>query len=195
MLLENDRWRTQDQTLEFWHRQALKYATGSVLDYGCGDGLLLSLLDLPAVGYDISETGIAKTKAKGLNVIPEVTGVYDTVTCLEVLEHTFNPLEILKTLRAHCRGQLLVSTPNFNAVGDRLRVLRGLVPWQKRHGKGHVYWMNHSIFTRLVTDAGFRVVEVVPLGYRQGRSFGGVFDLLARVWPNMFALSFFIRAV
>lgn len=210
--VENQRWQDQNQPLEFWHIQSLKrIKKGKVLDVGCGDGLLQVELAARGItdtmGVDVSETGIEKAKAKGLNVVlgdttdlssvKELQGLtFDAITILEVLEHVFNPDNILKGARERIAkdGDLYASTPNFNAIGDRLRVLRGTIPWQKKPHKGHVYWMNKSIFTKLIEDAGFRVVELESLGYRRGKSFESLFSMLAKWWPSLFALSFFVHA-
>ncbi|MBP9757468.1 MAG: class I SAM-dependent methyltransferase [Candidatus Pacebacteria bacterium] len=210
--LENERWKNQEQYLEFWHQETLKRITsGRVLDIGCGDGLLQTELAKKGVedtiGVDVSESGIAKVKAKGFTAyfgdttdIPSITELrglqFDHAAILEVLEHVFNPSDMLKGARTILKddGHLYASTPNFNAIGDRLRVLRGAVPWQKKHGKGHVYWMNVQVFKDLITDAGFDIVEFRSLGYRRGKSFASVFDWLAQAWPTMFALSFFVHA-
>ncbi len=211
--VEDRRWSDYDQVFEFWHSNAIRRIDGgSVLDIGCGDGLLLQELGKKGVtdtlGLDVSESGIEKGKSKGLNVvlmpdttdlnsIPAVSGKkFDHITILEVLEHVFNPADLLMGAHHVMKndGHLYASTPNFNAVGDRIRTLRGLVPWQKRHGKGHVYWMNVAVFRSLIREAGFEIEEFRSLGYRRGKSFAGFFDWLAQVWPTMFALSFFVHA-
>ena len=209
--LENRRWEHSDQPLEFWHKQALRnIGGGSVLDVGCGDGLLLVELAKKGVtdafGIDMSETGIAKAKQKGLHValvdisdlrnISDLHGKkFDSITILEVLEHVFDPLSILQSAKDFLseNGSLYMSTPNFNAIGDRIRVLRGMVPWQKRHEKGHVYWMNKSVVEELMKKSGLEIVEMTSLGYRRNKTGEGLFRWLAQVWPSMFALSFFVR--
>ena len=55
---ENNRWSNEDQKLEFRHKVALSMIdSGTVLDLGSGDGLLLSLLRekvIKGIGLDIS---------------------------------------------------------------------------------------------------------------------------------------------
>ncbi len=104
----------------------------------------------------------------------------------------FRHQETLGALKAV--GHLYANTPNFNAVGNRLRVVWGMVPWQKRHSKGYVYWMNVAVFSKLVLDADFESEEFKSLDYRRGKSFAAFFDSLAQKWPALFALSFFIRS-
>lgn len=212
---ENKRWEEQNQPLEFWHQEVLRRMkrgwTGIVLDIGCGDGLLLNQLrttrGIRCEGIEISASGLKKARSKGLTVyegditksdIMEILQgrSFDAITMLEVLEHVFSPQDVLRNVRQMLKadGSLYVSTPNFNAVGERLRVLRGLVPWQKRHGKGHVYWMNEKIFRALIESAGFEIVEFVSLGYRRNKLFELPFAILAKYWPSLFALSFFVHA-
>jgi len=62
----------------------------TLLDYGCAVGFLsdaLNSLGYQCKGYDISEWAKNQAKAKGIDVIETLTGQYDCVFYLDVLEH------------------------------------------------------------------------------------------------------------
>lgn len=85
----------------------------SVLDYGCGAGLLVESLrarGLAAEGYDAYTPAFRR---------PELlTQSYDVVLAQDVLEHVAEPLVLLDELAARCRpgGVLAIGTPDALAI-------------------------------------------------------------------------------
>ncbi|SCU79210.1 LANO_0A05446g1_1 [Lachancea nothofagi CBS 11611] len=130
----------------------------SVLDIGCGGGILAeSLARLPFVakvdGIDLTPEciEIARSHAEKdpalapkldyrVQPLEEVTGTYDLVTCLEMLEHVAQPSEILRHAwsKLNKDGILMVSTINrdpvswFTTIFMAEQVLR-LVPRGTHH--------------------------------------------------------------
>lgn len=126
---------------------------GRLLDYGCGDGTFLALTHgmFPvAVGADIDEAQLAECRSRlehlgGLRFLrtAELTnavhhGCYDTVTCMEVLEHCPDAerLRVLDALRLLVapRGQVIISVPI--EIGPALpakQLFRALAAW-RGHG-------------------------------------------------------------
>jgi 2-polyprenyl-3-methyl-5-hydroxy-6-metoxy-1,4-benzoquinol methylase len=109
-------------------------APGSLLDVGCGDGRLISLVapQLPGCelhGVDLSAGAIrfARAFVPGAHFAEEpaerLTRSFDVVTAIEVLEHV--PDEgcagFLRTLAARCRpgGHVVVSVPTTNVPLNR----------------------------------------------------------------------------
>jgi methionine biosynthesis protein MetW len=116
-------------------------ARSSVLDLGCGDGELLSLLvkekNVQAQGIEIDEQAIYQCVAKGLSVFHEDIDAglsehpdssYDYVILNESLQQTKRPDFILgEALRVG--KNLIVSFPNFGRYTVRLQILfSGKVP-------------------------------------------------------------------
>lgn len=88
---------------EFACRHALRHSRGisSILDVGCGDGRLLARFHTQnRIGVDFCRLNLrwAKKRDSGIQVVladvehlPFVRGVFDMVTCFDVLEHVLNP--------------------------------------------------------------------------------------------------------
>jgi SAM-dependent methyltransferase len=91
-------------------------AHGSVLDVGCGNGIISLQLGQDGFnikGIDVSEKAIEKAKAT--NPFPNVKfEVADAIICSEVLEHLNQPGRLLKELLPILKdnGILIVTVPN-----------------------------------------------------------------------------------
>lgn len=94
----------------------------SIIDIGCGTGILLNSLNLEnkkVKGVDISSTGIKVCKKKMpkgsfevMNIekkVPKET--YDLGFCSEVLEHIEDDLKAMKNLRKLCKT-IIISVPS-----------------------------------------------------------------------------------
>jgi 2-polyprenyl-3-methyl-5-hydroxy-6-metoxy-1,4-benzoquinol methylase len=124
-----------------------------LLDYGCGDGTFLALTGgtfAAAVGADVDEKQLADCRARfgataGLTFVhtsaldqPEHDGAYDTVMCMEVLEHCpeaerVRVLDALRRLTAP-GGRIVISVPI--EIGPALlgkQLFRAIAAW-RGHG-------------------------------------------------------------
>lgn len=99
----------------------------TALDVGCGAGLLaepLARLGANVTAIDPAEKLIeaarAHAAAQGLEIdyracpVEQVTGQFDLITAMEVIEHTADPQVFLKSIAARLApgGLLILSTPN-----------------------------------------------------------------------------------
>ncbi|MEM2968703.1 MAG: methionine biosynthesis protein MetW [Candidatus Bathyarchaeia archaeon] len=113
----------------------------SVLDLGCGNGALLTLLiklkDVQAQGIEINENAVRECVAKGLNVFQQDidTGLseyadksFSYVILNQTLQQVKNPSFVLKeALRVG--KKVIVSFPNFAHYSVRVSIFfRGKVP-------------------------------------------------------------------
>ncbi len=204
---ENNRWQREDQNIQFRHKTVLTMVdSGTVLDLGSGDGLLLSLLKdkgIKGKGLDLSEEGVAKANAKGLdtkvfdfgsNKLPFPDNSFDTVVMLDILEHLYNPESVLKEAARVSKKDVIVSVPNFNSLPARLQVLFGSVPENNRPRKGHVYWFNYPVLAKLFSNANLSPVRVESNTFFESVPvFSSVTKYLAKIMPNIFGLSFVIK--
>jgi methionine biosynthesis protein MetW len=129
--------------LSLEHKLIVGWVTegSSVLDLGCGDGELLSILvnekKVLAQGTEIDEQAIYKCVARGLSVYHEDVdaglsehpdGSFDFVILSQSLQQTKRPDYVLsEALRVG--KNLIVSFPNFGRYNVRLQILfTGKVP-------------------------------------------------------------------
>ena len=165
-------------------RRALRaFAPTDVLDAGCGNGALVA--DLVADGYRV--VGV-DADARGLDharrAVPgarfEVAlfgsdpaalapaGGFDAVVSTEVVEHLYAPHELAAFAFAALKpgGRLVISTPYHGYLKNLALSLAG--KWDTHldphwHG-GHIKFWSRPTLTRLLQEAGFRVVGFEGVG-------------------------------
>ena len=109
----------------------------SILEVGCGEGIVLATLAtrLPGVrldGLELDETALegARARCPGATLVrgdacalPFGADSFDLVVCLEVLEHLPEPARALRELRRVARAGCLLSVPHepFFRLGNLLR--------------------------------------------------------------------------
>lgn len=112
----------------------------TVLDLGCGDGLLLKYLaqsrNIRGYGIEISDENVLACVKNGVNVIQSDlegglagfdAGSFDYVILSQTLQAVRHTEEIiLELLRVGREG--IVSFPNFGRWDQRLQVMRGRMP-------------------------------------------------------------------
>lgn len=136
----------------------------SVIDLGCGDGGLLSLISrLPWVnswGYDFqpsNEQGWRERNVKGyaLNFVDEFenVGQADVYVMTEVLEHLTNPHKMVQQLSERGRIQLVASSP--------------FTEWQFSHDECHAWAWDQDGYVALMQSAGLKVIRHETVGMFQ----------------------------
>jgi methionine biosynthesis protein MetW len=171
----------------------------SILDIGCGDGLLLKEISRknPAAkltGLDISPRAIEIARSRGLECrlfditqrLPFDDNSFDAVLLLDILEHLFEPEEVLKEACRVTRKHIYISVPNFISLPARLQMLFGHVPENNSPRKGHVYWMTYGVLKQLINRADLKIEKIKMNTFWTNP----LFNLLVRIFPNWLALSF-----
>jgi 2-polyprenyl-3-methyl-5-hydroxy-6-metoxy-1,4-benzoquinol methylase len=156
---------------------ALPRPLGSVLDIGCGaGGVGHALLEAGAerlTGVEVVEAEAQLARGHYDRVIAapveaalgELEGPFDTILCLDVLEHLVDPESVLRRLRplAAPGARLQVSVPNARHVSlMRDLVLRGTfgyTEWGHRD-RTHLRWFTRRDIVAALDRNGWRVERV-----------------------------------
>jgi 2-polyprenyl-6-hydroxyphenyl methylase/3-demethylubiquinone-9 3-methyltransferase len=154
-------------------------------DVGCGAGLLaepLARLGANVTGVDAAAENIEAARAhalgQGLDVdyrtggVEALSGPYDLVTTMEVVEHVSDVPAFLAGLAAALApgGLLVMSTPNRTATSKALmiwaaeglgRIPRGTHDWDK--------FLTPDELTAALAEAGLAVEDVTGIGWSPSR--------------------------
>jgi len=148
-----------------------------LLDVGCGDGSFAELVAdrYDAIyGVDINRRALAVAMLKGVRVcklnlnqlgLPFPDNEFDTVTCLDVIEHVFEPAELIREMARVLKpsGTLLISTPNIRYWRHiRSLLLYGKFPKtsgdSEGYDGGHLHYFTFRDLVELLQACGLRSV-------------------------------------
>jgi 2-polyprenyl-3-methyl-5-hydroxy-6-metoxy-1,4-benzoquinol methylase len=178
---------------------------GRLLDVGCGRGTVaahFAELGHNVTAVDISPLAIQWTerqhpliKAAVLDLESEpLTGSFETILCLEVLQQVREPVEVLSKMRDALvpGGTLIVSLPNEFHVARRLSILLGRVTFGGIDDT-HIKLYTPAEHRRLFRACGLKIVRsesqsIIPPRWRNG-SLHHALNPSANRFPGLLALS------
>jgi SAM-dependent methyltransferase len=146
-----------------WHRRdpinkllLSTRAEGTALDYGCGtatlsllgqiEGKSIHAYDIPSVTFEFAKSRLRRHGLECLICETPKREAYDTVICVDVLEHLQDPMQMLKDLKGLLKpGGLLIA----NAAG--------LPEFQHLHPM-HEFVTNDDV-ERMVKQLGFTDID------------------------------------
>jgi 2-polyprenyl-3-methyl-5-hydroxy-6-metoxy-1,4-benzoquinol methylase len=195
-------------------------ARGPVLDVGAAQGMLGQLLSDSGLAIDAVEPNPQWAEAckpfyrnvmigtiEESNVPAEK---YKTIVCADVLEHTPDPVSVLKKLRAVAADDAvyLISVPNVAHLAVRMMLLCGKFPKMDRGilDRTHLQFFTCATASQMLKDAGLRVRRIsatgVPLDELWKSGEGNlIYNLLVRmqhvavaILPRLFAMQFIFEA-
>jgi len=152
-----------------------------LLDVGCGSGALGSVLLSSGRyeevhGLELSEEAAARARERGLRALafnlnagrfPYPDGSFDTVTCLAVIEHVFDPRRLLNEIARVLApgGTLVLDTPNIRyakhlwalLVRRRFPITAGdAEDLRLAYDGGHLHYFTYRDIARLLNDRGLK---------------------------------------
>ena len=142
--------------LRIFRRHATEEMT--VLDFGCGAGVLLSVINCKyKIGVDINESALAEAKKIGINEVhlslnSLKQNSIDLIISNSALEHVPNPHEVLSKLYN-------ILKPNGKIV---FRVPHETLGWSYKPGDWnyHLYTWSPMAIGNLINDVGFTEIKV-----------------------------------
>jgi 2-polyprenyl-3-methyl-5-hydroxy-6-metoxy-1,4-benzoquinol methylase len=151
---------------------------GPVLDVGAAQGFLGQLVRDTGIAVDAVEPNpywaehaqlfyrqvFASTIEEA--ALPATT--YRVVVCADVLEHTVDPVSVVRQLRRVATDDALfiISLPNVAHLAVRLMLLFGYFPRMERGilDRTHLHFFTRDTATAMLREAGLQVVHAQPTG-------------------------------
>lgn len=142
-----------------------------LLDVGAGSGILIEEaieLGYEAIGVEPSIYLANAAKKRGLPVIvgsfpsDAITGKFDVITLIDIIEHVDNPREILSCVRQLLgqNGTCLIVTPDVSSLAARL------LGWRWWHFRlAHVGYFNKRTLTLLLKQSGLQIDAIRRPGW------------------------------
>lgn len=161
--------------MAYWVRRVHRH--GALLDLGCAEGALLDSLGERGIGLDMNSERLRLAAGKGLRVsigdgnqLPFPNGCFDTVICMEVLEHVTDMSAVTEEVHRVLRpgGHWVVSVPNVTLRSwyEMWREKRPYYCDSEEHYREFspvdIPWFEHrfihaSDMRRMFLDAGFKI--------------------------------------
>ncbi len=137
----------------------------SLVDVGCGTGGVLESLrsrfpEARLVGYDISSDGLAGARRSAgvelrIGHVGDISGQFDVLICLDVLEHVEDYIGFLRSLRGHAEWSVFHIPLDLSAqtVIRERPILRG------RQQVGHLHYFTRGTALATLQAAGFKILD------------------------------------
>jgi SAM-dependent methyltransferase len=144
-----------------------KYTHGEkLLDIGAGSGILVEQAitqHYKAVGIEPSLWLQKKATEKNIPVVQgifphkEITGLFDVITLIDVIEHVDNPFSLVTNIKEHLnkKGIFVVITPNVSSLIARALQKRW---WHFR--VAHIGYFNKKNLNIIMKRAGYKQVHL-----------------------------------
>lgn len=149
-----------------------------LLDIGCGDGIVGCFAGngyRQIYGVDVSDIALKIAEKRGVitrkmnvnnDALPYEDNFFDAITCLDVIEHVFEPVNLIKEILRVMknRGVLIISTPNIRywhhlfdlAVKGRFPKTSGDA---EHYDGGHLHYFTYKDIEMILEKTGFKIVK------------------------------------
>ncbi|MDP3093743.1 MAG: class I SAM-dependent methyltransferase [bacterium] len=149
-----------------------------VLDIGCHEGYLLSLIENKNnnfYGLDASNYAVEESFKKGIKVkkfyfdgkseIPFSGNSFDLINAGDIIEHIYDTDFFLEEIRRLLRpnGYFLISTPNVASFGRRILLLLSINPFietspNEAESSGHIRYFTFKTLKRILEKHSFKII-------------------------------------
>ncbi len=193
-----------------WSMLAPVRLPGGLLDVGCGRGEVLELARIagmdPVAGVEGPHVSVTEGPESAFHVehldietapLPFEDASFDFVTCLEVLEHLYDPFRVLGELCRVLRpgGRLVMSVPNQFHVATRLRILAGANLSDPLRVGGHIKFFRIPELIEACGRVSLEDVVVRGVAYPTAYArYGALIRFLLTQRPSLFATWLFVSA-
>ncbi len=151
------------------HVRKLSPQAKSLLDVGAATGFFLDIArtdGFTVAGVEISEFAAQKGRDKGIEMttgtLDQVSGTYDVISMLDLIEHVTDPRAELK--KAHAllaeHGLLVINTPD---AGSPYAKLMG-PKWHLIVPPEHLFYFDRKNIANLLAQEGFKVELTTTIG-------------------------------
>lgn len=147
-------------------RKVLPYASGRLLDIGCGTNALVRSYPGQGLGVDVRQWGDVDLVVDDSSKLPLEDGTVDTVMIIAALNHIPNREDVLG--EAHrllsCSGRIVITMipPRLSTVWHFLRRRWDADQVERGMEEGEVYGLTRKEIRWLLETAGFRVITEKP---------------------------------
>lgn len=182
-----------------------------ILDIGCATGTLGTEIKAnkaprQLIGIEIDKRSADKAlrfydKVLVMDVektvrLPFKRKSFDCIVLADILEHLRDPESLLKTVSKYLAddGVLIVSVPNVAFISIRISLGVGRFEYHEKGimDKSHLHFFTLASFQKLIQDSGFQIISV--RGYINTRKQLNFLDMLAKLFPTIFAYQFLLIA-
>jgi 2-polyprenyl-3-methyl-5-hydroxy-6-metoxy-1,4-benzoquinol methylase len=136
----------KERRFQFINELMSKNISPSLLDFGCGNGEMLEVFDSTfnlVMGLEPDSGARAIATQRGFKVVSDISDLenikekFDLITLFHVIEHIYNPIELLKKISSLLKpdGFLIIETPNSQ---DALLSL-----YECSEFENFTYWSHH----------------------------------------------------
>lgn len=183
----------------------MKLENGNILDIGCHDGTLLSLIknrNNNFHGLEASDWGLEECKKRKINVqqyffddktrLSFSDNFFDVVIAGEIIEHIFDTDFFLEETGRVLKpgGRLLISTPNIASLGRRLLLFFGKNPIievspSDPESSGHIRYFTFQTLKQLLEKHKFKrlLFRSDCVNFSKNGKIKSVF--LAKIYPTL----------
>lgn len=148
------------------------------LDVGCGDGIIAYFAKKnyrQIYGVDVSDIALKIAERRGvitrkINVnneaLPFENNYFDAITCLDVIEHVFEPVDLINEISRVLKkgGIVIISTPNIRYWHHLFDLaIRGRFPKTsgdtEHYDGGHLHYFTFWDIEKILRKKGLRIVR------------------------------------